>query len=195
MPFRISFRKLNYKAVVATLHVLRPLNSPSVKIQTLNWIDWSRSNLDYCFALRLARSQSPYWLLLVREPELLVSIWTVGRLGADFETNRKPATRREQQFRIFQFQITTSRISSRIYAFLAFIGGKSAHDFHGLIRNPRELRSPVATRLSQNETNWERTKKACGSHQPDYKPWAKMATVQIALNWCHGVIEVKAALI
>ena len=69
--------------------------------------------------------------------------------------NQSKTTTREQQFGIFQFQITTSLISSRIYAFLAFIGGKSAHVFHGLIerRATFKKRSGMRSVVPESEVN------------------------------------------
>ena len=168
--------------------------SPSVRIQTLLAFAGSHQQLMQLLQLRIERYQLPYWRSWITSIWMRVSINCEETTSIDFES--KPIAR-EQQFEIFQFRITTSLISSRIYGFIAFIGGKNKGTIPGL----REKFAQVL--LVQDGTRNTRSsqigigeaKKACEAHQPDYKPWAKMATVQHCWNWvtaamCHEMREV-----
>ena len=105
--------------------------SPSVRIQTLLAFAGSHQQLMQLLQLRIERYQLPYWRSWITSIWMRVSINCEETTSIDFES--KPIAR-EQQFEIFQFRITTSLISSRIYGFIAFIGGKST----GVIRGLRE---------------------------------------------------------
>ena len=129
--------------------------SPSVRIQTLLAFAGSHQQLMQLLQLRIERYQLPYWRSWITSIWMRVSINCEETTSIDFES--KPIAR-EQQFEIFQFRITTSLISSRIYGFIAFIGGKNTGTIPGL----REKFAQVL--LVQDGTRNTRSVQKSGGH-------------------------------